>query len=119
MKFCALTIAALALLAGPAAAAPQSSSSCRSKLSTLQRENRSLRQKISKVTTQRDTARRQLAIAQSGVGGTIETMRGDQVWALFDSVARVFSTPRWSNSYFSSGADYASWTFTRCDFCGS
>jgi hypothetical protein len=32
-------------------------------------------------------------------------------------IASVFSTPRWQNSYFSSGADYASWTFIRCEFC--
>ena len=118
MKVCALTIALLALLTAPAAAAPRSATSCRSQLTKLQRQNRALRQKIHKLTVQRDTARQQLATAQSGVAGALSTMTPEQIWPLLaDPIARLYNTPRWSNSYFSSGPDYATWSFTRCDFC--
>lgn len=119
MKVWALTIALLALLTTPAAAAPTSPSSCKSQLTKLQRQNRALQQKIRKLTVQRDDARGKLAVAQQGVSSALTAMSGEQIWPLFTQIAGVYVTPRWSNSYFSIAADYASWTFTRCDFCVS
>ncbi len=118
MKVCALLVALLALLSAPAAAAPTSSSSCRSQLTKLQRQSRALKQKVRKLTAQRDQLAAKLAVAQQGVSSTLSTMTPAQIWPLFTNpIARLFVTPQWSNSYFSSGPDYESWTFTRCGFC--
>jgi hypothetical protein len=56
-------------------------------------------------------------VAQQGVSSAITTMSAAQIWPLFPQIARVYVTPQWSNSYFSNGPDYESWTFTRCGFC--
>jgi hypothetical protein len=62
----------------------------------------------------------QLQTAQSGVAGTLATMTPAQIWPLFtDPIAGLFVTAVWSKSYYSSGSDYASWTFTWCGFCAT
>jgi hypothetical protein len=108
----------LATLIVPAVATPSAQAPCSVKLSAALKQNRLLRQRVKTLTIQRDDARAKLAVAQRGVADAVATMRPDQIWALFqDPIAHIFTTPRWSTSYFSSGSDYASWTFTRCDFC--
>jgi hypothetical protein len=75
----------------------------------LQRQKLALRQQLSTVITQRnkavaqrDTARAQLAEAQSGVAGTLNTMRPEQVWQLMAyPLANVLNTPpHFSTSHF-------------------
>jgi hypothetical protein len=108
----------LAVLIVPAVATPSAQAPCSVKLSVALKQNRLLRQRVKTLTIQRDDARAKLATAQSGTAGLVSTLRPDQVWALFqDPIAHIFTTPHWSTSYFSSGPDYASWSFTRCDFC--
>jgi hypothetical protein len=116
MRF-VLCIVLIALIV-PGIATPSAQAPCSVKLTILQRQNAALRKKLKAVTIQRDDAHAKLATAQSGTAGLVSTLRPDQVWTLFqDPISHIFTTPRWSTSYFSSGLDYASWTFTRCDFC--
>jgi hypothetical protein len=117
MRFTVLGIV-LATLIVPGIATPSAQAPCSVKLSAALKQNRLLRQRVKTLTIQRDDARMKLTAAQSGTAGLVSTLRPDQVWALFqDPISHIFTTPRWSTSYFSSGSDYASWTFTRCDFC--
>jgi hypothetical protein len=96
-----------------------------SKLCQVERQNAALRRQVTKLRAQvrtlkseRDTVRSLLAQAQSGVAGGLSTMGPDQIWPLFGNpIAAAFNTAQWSKSYYSSGSDYESWTFTRCGFC--
>ncbi len=137
-------IATAAIVAAGATAEAQASpcrtvKACRAQIVTLKRVNATLRLQrnaaraqrdalagqvdtlngqVDTMTSERDQARSQLATAQSGVAGALSTMTPAAIWPLFRSpIASVYSTPRYSNSYFSSGSDYASWTFTFCGFC--
>lgn len=122
----AVLLAALVLLVLPTAATGGPEASCQTKLRALQRQNLVLRQRLSAVIAQRnkareerDTARAQLAAAQSGVAGAISTMAPERAWTLLSNpLSRVLAAPpRFSVTYFSSGGDYESWTFTNCGFC--
>jgi hypothetical protein len=122
----AVVSAALVLLALPASATGAADATCKAKLRTLQRQNLALRQQLQTVIAQRNTARMQrdearaqLTAAQNGVAGVIAGMTPDQVWGLLGfPIGRVLAAPpRYSTSYFSSGGNYESWTFTNCGFC--
>lgn len=107
-----ILIATAALLAPM----PASGQTC-GQVCQLKRQNATLQKQVKTLRGQRDLARAELSQAQSSVAGAIGTMAPAQVWPLMQEIAHIFSTPQYSNSYFSSADNYESWTFTRCGFC--
>lgn len=110
MRFVPLIIIVALLGAAPASA------SC-GQVCHLKQQNAALQKQVKKLRGQRDVALAELSQAQSGVAAAIGTMAPPQVWPLMQEIANVFQTPQFSNSYYSNGSDYESWTFTRCGFC--
>lgn len=98
-------------------ASPAGAASCKTKLCRVEVQNRALRAQVRTLKQKLEIANQKLAKAQESVQGAISTMPPAMIWGLFPVIASVYSTPAWSNSYFSSGPDYESWSFTRCGFC--
>jgi hypothetical protein len=89
----------------------------RRKVTTLNAKVTTLNRKVTTLTTERDTARAERDAARAGVGTALATMPPEIIWSYFGTIANQFNTPKYSKSYFSSGDNYASWTFTWCGFC--
>ena len=89
----------------------------RRKVTTLNAKVTTLNRKVTTLTAERDTARSERDAARAGVGTALATMPPEVIWSYFQTIANQFTTARYSKSYFSSGEDYKSWTFTYCGFC--
>jgi hypothetical protein len=98
-------------------AAKKSNKILRGRLLKLRRDYATLSAQLATTLAERDEAQRQLAQAQSGVNGALSTMPAADIWPLFTTISQRYTTPRYSSSYYSSGTDYRSWSFTYCGFC--
>lgn len=117
------TLAAIMVPVVPAAAAPQACGPS----AAMKRQNAALRRQVTKLTGRVDKLSADLAltnerlrIAQTGVTGTILTMNPLDVFnQIFPSLRALFNRnePRFEASVYTSGSDYASYTFTFCGFC--
>lgn len=86
-------------------------------IQTLTEERDKARSDLSTTQSALSTTQQQLATAQQGAVQAISTMPAASIWPYFSTIASRFTGPKYTVSYFSSGSDYQSWSFTYCGFC--